>query len=352
MQNKTIKKHYIGENLLYFMVWSAIILVPILASKMLGEEHVNLQKILISWRKVLPYLTLFIINNALLAPKFLFKRRYVAYITSSILLTTIIFSAVDGYERHLIRYVPDVQTMIEARKASFTDLALQWNILLGLFMVSANSMIKLLYKTMRDEQEMITLRHENLQAEIDYLKYQINPHFFMNTLNNIHALIEIDSHEAQRSVIELSKMMRHVLYESGQEQISLEQDLHFVENYVRLMQIRYAEELDIRIDYPKEQLSSLKIPPLLLIVFVENAFKHGVSSLHRSFIHIGVEITPKREVVYTIANSRHPKKGNHKPGIGLKNVRKRLELIYGSNYSLQISEPDDSYIVTLKIPAQ
>ena len=351
MQKKRIKKQHIGENLLYFMVWSAIILVPILASKMLGEEHVNLQKILISWRKISPYLILFVINNVLLAPKLLFRRRYVSYVVICMAVTTIIFSVVDGYERYLIRHVPDVETMIEVRQASFTDLALQWNILLGLFMISANSMIKLLYKTMRDEQEMIALRHENLQAEIDYLKYQINPHFFMNTLNNIHALIDIDTREAQGAVIELSKMMRYVLYESGQERITLEQDLHFVENYVRLMQIRYAEELDIRIEYPVEKIAKLKIPPLLLIVFVENAFKHGVSTLYPSFIHIRVEITPQNEVAYTVTNSLHPRQTTQKPGIGLQNIRKRLNLIYGENYSIDLHEEEHAYVSQLKIPA-
>ena len=350
MQNRRIKKQQIGENLLYFMVWAAIILVPILASKMLGEEHVNLQKILISWRKISPYLLLFVINNALLAPKLLFKRRYTSYVVVSIVLTTILFSIVDSYERYLIRNVPDIETMIEVREASFTDLALQWNILLGLFMISANTMIKLLYKNMHDEQEMIALRHENLQAEIDYLKYQINPHFFMNTLNNIHALIDIDTHEAQGAVIELSKMMRYVLYESGQERITLEQDLRFVENYVRLMQIRYAEELDIRIDYPKEQVAGWKIPPLLLIVFVENAFKHGISALYPSFIHIKIEITPQKEVLYTVKNSLHPRRTDLKPGIGLQNVRKRLNLIYGESYSLDLHEEEHAYVTQLKIP--
>ncbi len=350
IQKKKFEKEYIGENLLYFMVWSAIILVPILASKMLGEEHVNLQKILISWRKISPYLFLFVINNALLAPKLLLKRRYAAYVAISVIITTIIFSIVDGYERYLIRNAPDIETMIEARKASFTDLALQWNILLGLFMISANSMIKLLYRNMRAEQEMISLRHENLQAEIDYLKYQINPHFFMNTLNNIHALIDIDTREAQGAVIELSKMMRYVLYESGQERITLEQDLRFVENYVRLMQIRYAEELDIRIRYPQEEVEQLKIPPLLLIVFVENAFKHGVSGNRPSFIHIDVEISPQKEVLYRVKNSLQPQKPDHKPGIGLRNVRKRLDLIYDTNYSLEMRSEESAYVVELKIP--
>ncbi len=350
---QTIKKQHIGENLIYLLLWLSVILAPIMAPKMLGEEHVNLSNILISWRKISPYLILFAINNFLLVPRLLLKQRYIAYILYSLAVVTVIFGIVDGYERYLIRNAPDIQTVIEARKASFTDLALQWNILLGLFMISANTMIKLLYKNMRDEQEMIALRQENLQAEIDYLKYQINPHFFMNTLNNIHALIDIDTQEAQGAVIELSKMMRYVLYESGQERISLLQDMNFIENYVRLMQIRYAEELNIHIDYPREEAARVKIPPLLLIVFVENAFKHGISSAHRSFIRIEIELSKKNEVRCTIANSKAPETDRteqKRAGIGLKNVRKRLDLIYGDSYTLKLRNEAESYIVELKIP--
>lgn len=348
---QTIKKQRMGENLIYLLLWSSVILTPIMAPKMLGEEHVNLTNILISWRKISPYLILFTINNFLLAPRLLLRQRYVSYILYSLVVITIIFGIVDGYERYLMSKASDIETMIENRKASFTDLALQWNILLGLFMISANSMIKLLYQKIRDEQEIIALKQENLQAEIDYLKYQINPHFFMNTLNNIHSLIDIDTQEAQDALIELSKMMRYVLYESGQERISLEQDMLFVENYARLMQIRYAEELDIRIDYPKEEARRVKIPPLLLIVFVENAFKHGVSGNRLSFIHVGVELSGKRELCCTIANSRRPQSPGHKPGIGLKNVRKRLDLIYGPDrYSLKMHDEAEAYVVELKIP--
>lgn len=347
MQN--IRKQRIGENLIYVMVWLVIILVPILSSKMLGEEHVNLETIFTSWRKIAPYLVLFIINNSLLAPKLLQKRRYVPYILCDLLVVTILFGAVDLYERHFMSGLPDVETMIENRKASFTDLALPWNILLGLFMTAANALIKILYQTMRDEQEMEALKHQNLQAEIDYLKYQINPHFFMNTLNNIHALIDIDTQGAKDAVIELSKMMRYVLYDSGQQCISLERDMQFLKNYVQLMRIRYAEELDIRIEYPEREAAGISIPPLLFIVFVENAFKHGVSGNRSGFIHIDVEWID-RQVVCTIANSKRPNPGGHAPGIGLKNVRKRLDLIYGERYALDIRDDADTYTVKLTIP--
>ena len=105
-------------------------------------------------------------------------------------------------------------------------------------------------ETLRDEQQMEELKRQNLQAEMDYLRYQINPHFFMNTLNNIHALIDIDTEYAKSAVIELSKMMRYVLYESGSETISLKKDIQFIENYIELMRIRYDSSIDICLDYP------------------------------------------------------------------------------------------------------
>lgn len=346
---KISRKQHIGENLLYFLVWSAIILVPVMAAKMLGHEHVQLENVLISWRKISPYLILFLIHNTLLARKLLLKHRYIAYTIADLLLVTLIFGIVDIYEQHLLQELPDVETIIQNRKASFTDLALPWNILLGIFMTSLNSMIKLLYEGMRREVAMEELKRHNLQAEIDYLKYQVNPHFFMNTLNNIHALIDIDTEEAKSSLIELSKMMRYVLYESGEESISLRQDLRFIENYIRLMQIRYTEELEIRIEYPHDQVNKISIPPLLLIVFVENAFKHGVGS-EQGYIHIEVEVLSNRKIRCTIANSKRPKEENHRPGIGLSNVSKRLQLIYGDNYTLSIRDLEEAYIVQLTIP--
>ena len=185
---------------------------------------------------------------------------------------------------------------------------------------------------------------------MDYLKYQINPHFFMNTLNNIHALIDIDTECAKSAVIELSKMMRYVLYDSGRELIPLNKDLQFLQNYIELMRIRYTDTVDIRVEYPHDLPEQVSIPPLLLIVFVENAFKHGISYNRPSFIRLTVAYTEGR-VRCTVVNSRHGGARQHGPGIGLENVRKRLALIYGEeNYSLEIREEEDTYTVDLIIP--
>ena len=195
------------------------------------------------------------------------------------------------------------------------------------------------------------LKNENLTTRYNMLVGQINPHFFMNTLNNIHALIDIDTEYAKNAVIELSKMMRYVLYESGHEIISLNRDIQFVQNYIGLMRIRYTDAVDIRVEYPHDLPPQVSIPPLLLIVFVENAFKHGVSYSKPSFIHMRIDYADGK-VVSTIGNSLHsPQAEKHNAGIGLENVRKRLSLIYGpKNYSLDIEETKETYTVKLVIP--
>ena len=349
---KITKKQTIGENLLYVMVWTAIILVPVLNSQMMSELHVSLENVLIAWQKIAPYLIIFLVHNSIIAPRYMLRHKYWKYLLSLLALIIGIFWAVDYYEQHSAVLIADEASETpDQRKVSFSDLDMYWNIILAIFMTGANSGIKLMYQSIRDEQQMEELKQQNLQAEMDYLKYQINPHFFMNTLNNIHALIDIDTESAKNAVIELSKMMRYVLYDSGREQISLDRDIQFLENYIELMRIRYTDAIDIRVEYPHDLPQQVSIPPLLLIVFVENAFKHGVSYSRPSFIHLKIDYAYGR-VTSRISNSRHaPRHEGQTAGIGLENVRKRLALIYGAkNYSLDIEEKETTYTVKLVIP--
>ena len=351
---KFSRKQTIGENLLYVMVWAAIILVPVLNSQMMSEMHINLENVLIAWRQIAPYLIIFVIHNTVLAPRYMLRRKYGKYLLSDLALIIGVFWLVQIYEEHLADNLvaqADPQLSEAYRQASFSNLEIYWNIVLGFFMTGANTGIKLIYQSMRDEQKMEALKRQNLQAEMDYLKYQINPHFFMNTLNNIHALIDIDAESAKNAVIELSKMMRYVLYDSGSERISLNSDIQFLKNYIELMRIRYTDAVDIRMEYPQNLPETVSIPPLLLIVFVENAFKHGVSYNRPSFIHLKIDCS-EEAVCSVISNSRHHADGiRHEAGIGLENVRKRLSLIYGEdNYTLEIVEKPETYTVKLIIP--
>ena len=259
---KFTRKQAIGENLLYVMVWAAIILVPVLNSQMMSEMHINLENVLIAWRQIAPYLIIFVIHNTFLAPRYMLRHKYGKYLLSDLVLIIGVFWLVQIYEKHLANNLIE-QTSINVseayRQASFSNLEIYWNIVLGFFMTGANTGIKLIYQSMRDEQQMEALKRQNLQAEMDYLKYQINPHFFMNTLNNIHALIDIDAESAKSAVIELSKMMRYVLYESGHELISLNRDIQFLKNYIELMRIRYTDDVDIRVEYPRDLPEQVQI---------------------------------------------------------------------------------------------
>lgn len=394
-------KMAIGENLLYFLVWTVAILVPILNAKMMSEEHVYFVNILTAWLKILPYGIIFLLNNLIFAPKLLLRKHYAAYYLVSILYLVALFYSIEYYETTM-RHSPfaDSDLYIVHGRASFTDLAWYWNVLLGLFLQNTNNGIKIMFKSMSDEQKMVSLERQSLQAEMDYLKYQINPHFFMNTLNNIHALIDIDTEAAKETVIELSKMMRYVLYDSENAETSILNDIRFVENYIGLMRIRYTDDVDIRLDVEGTVPPEAKIPPLLLIVFVENAFKHGVSYNSPSYVHIAISCDGNTASC-TVTNSRHDHTAAHdlqemaaadthvetdtkassrtarrgrktrvgrsggnrlsgvnaasdsgkSSGMGLYNVRKRLDLLFGSNYTLKIDDShEDRYEVKLTIP--
>lgn len=339
-------KPIMGENLLYFLVWSMALLVPFLNSRMMSEEHIYLRNVLTVWSKLAPYILIFIVNNSILAPKLLLRRHYASYLLISVAMLSAMFLGLEYYQEGL-RSSPE---LVAHGKASFTDLAWYWNVLLGLFMFGANCAIKMMFKSIQDDQKIMALERQSLRAEMDYLKYQINPHFFMNTLNNIHALIDIDSEAAKETVIELSKMMRYVLYDSENAETSLKNDIRFVENYISLMKIRYTEDVDVKLQIGDIPVG-VKIPPLIFIVLVENAFKHGVSYDKPSYVDIRIGCEGGNAVC-EVRNSRHIAMGVHKPnGMGLENVRKRLDLLFGRNYELIIDDSNsEEYNVKLSIP--
>ncbi len=352
MARPTASKPVIGENLLYFLVWSMALLVPILNSKMMSEEHVYLVNILTVWSKLLPYIFIFIVHNAILAPKLFLRRHYVSYLLVSAALLSAMFLGVEYYQESIrtIPYGSNDMYVIHG-KASFTDLAWYWNVLLGLFMFGANSAIKMMFKSIQDDQKIMALERHSLRAEMDYLKYQINPHFFMNTLNNIHALIDIDSEAAKETVIELSKMMRYVLYDSENAETNIQNDIHFIENYIKLMKIRYTDDVDVEFSAGTIP-AGVKVPPLIFIVLVENAFKHGVSYNEPSFVKINISYDGKF-VTCDVRNSRHKREKTSASGMGLENVRKRLDLLFGNRYNFTIDHSSEAeYHVQLSIPAK
>lgn len=349
-QTEKISKQALTEGLLYFCVWTFVFLVPIFSGSIFRSDPFEWRRIQTAWSIIAPYFLLFSIHNWWIAKRFLLTRQYLTYAALTVVTVVAIFTAVDFY--HHILGIDIGQPDVRMEALVFSHLPLPINLLLGVFMCGLNSGIKMIYKSIRDDQEMGDMRHNMMQAELDYLKYQINPHFFMNTLNNIHALIDIDSEAAKDTVIELSKMMRYVLYDSEQDSISLEKEIQFLQHYIQLMRLRYSDSVEIVVDVPESSPSQVKIPPLIFIVFVENAFKHGISYNSRSYIHISIEVSAEGDRVhYTVSNSKNPSKWKTHGGIGLDNVRKRLDLLFPKRYQLEIEDTAHHYSVELNIPA-
>lgn len=221
----------------------------------------------------------------------------------------------------------------------------------GLMLMGLNLGVKLYFKTQEDREQRERLEKQDLERQLEYLRYQVNPHFFMNTLNNIHALVDINPERAKTTIVELSKMMRYILYEGDKKYIPVQREALFLNNYIELMRLRYSSRVSISLDMP-EMMPDVMLPPLLLIIFVENAFKHGVSYAARSFIDIKVEVTQDK-LKFRCRNSRQEQKPDEKKkkgGVGLANARRRLDLLFPNRYNLEIKENDKEYDVQLEIP--
>ena len=224
-------------------------------------------------------------------------------------------------------------------------------LIVGILLVGVDLGAYFYVESRRKERRMKELEAENTKQRLESLRYQINPHFLMNTLNNIHALVDIDPEKAKESIEEFSKMMRILLYEGDAPTIPLERELNFLEHFISLMRLRYPEDA-LRIDtvFPAERGGAV-VPPLVMASFVENAFKHGVSYSEESFIRVKVELQDGK-VLFHCVNSVHPAEGDERHGIGLENIKKRLTLLYGVSYTLSIDEDEGRYDVLLAFPKQ
>lgn len=171
----------------------------------------------------------------------------------------------------------------------------------------------------------------------------------MNTLNNIHALIDINSEDAKESIVKLSRLMRYLLYDSEKGKTTLEKEVEFIKSYVELMKLRVVSNVDIQLSFP-EKIPDVQIPPLLFISLVENAFKHGISYQAKSFIGIYLQLR-ENQLYFRIKNSVHQNSLSHEEGgLGLKNLQKRLELIYGRNFSLETTQNENSFETNITLP--
>ncbi|MCI1640579.1 MAG: histidine kinase, partial [Bacteroidales bacterium] len=205
---------------------------------------------------------------------------------------------------------------------------------------------------MRWNDLQIKIREKKLksaEAEVRWLKYQLNPHFLFNTLNNISSLTQIDADKAQENIGQLSDLLRYAIYDSNQQRVELEGEVEFMNNYISLMRLRCNEMTTIENDM-KLPGKPVKIAPLLFISLIENAFKHGVNSRRESFVRIRLELVGN-DLVFTCENSYFSNNSLNRigSGIGLENMKRRLELLYHDNYEYISVIKDETYTAKVTI---
>ncbi|MFN8347066.1 MAG: histidine kinase [Spirosomataceae bacterium] len=291
-------------------------------------------------------------NLYYLIPKFLYVGNYKTYITL-VILTVLVCSGFITCGYFLNAYLSE-KTFFEL----FNRRPDQWFYIYSTAALPSTvgamtlaMSIKLGKNWLNAERKRLTLEKENLETELKYLKSQINPHFLFNTINSIFVLIHKNPDLASESLASFSEMLRYQLYECNDQEISLTKELHFLENFIELETLRLNEnqtELLFEIDHASAQ--SCMIAPFILLPFVENAFKHvSKGKTQENFIKLSLSVSNEKVLQLNIENSRDEKQSTENSGIGLKNVQRRLNLVYPHRYRLDIVESEKTFDLTLTL---
>ena len=228
-----------------------------------------------------------------------------------------------------------------------------YNFILAGIMVSLLGLgLRYVQNIRHEEQKRKDAEKELIRSELMYLRNQVSPHFFFNTLNSIYALTETRPDDARATILMLSKMMRYLLYETDRPQVMLSDETDFLNQYIQLMRLRISEKVKVSSSFP-EETSGIVVPPLLFLPFVENAFKHGISNRKPSFVESSL-VVEQNQLRFSCRNSVHPGEpvtddGTHRKGIGLENVRKRLALELPGRFMLSAGPENGIWNVTLMI---
>ena len=301
-------------------------------------------------------ITIFYSNSSLLVPNILLKGKNYLYLLIIILGAILFYGLIvyfeqfTGYGRAMHQVFNPEKPFNPGRRWLPGDV---FQLLLYVISIGLSTSVALVQKWQKDDALRREMDRQRINTELSYLKAQINPHFFFNTLNNIYALTNLDVSKAQEALLKLSRMMRYVLYENQKNETLLSKEIKFIEDYIELMKMRLSPKvkLNIQIEEPKEDLI---IAPMLLLPFLENCFKHGVSSQQESEIFIKVEIMGEtlffetRNHIFPV-NQDSPEA--HENGIGLTNTQRRLDLIYPEKHRLKFGkdEAKQEYWVNLTI---
>lgn len=296
-----------------------------------------------TWIPTIFWVIIFYCNYSWFIEKFIFARKNLQFIVANIMLVALCI-----YANHLIReYV--LPPHDGPFSPSFWIFSIYWQILTAIITVGISIAVRMTQRWIESENTKRNSENARLQSELTYLQYQLQPHFFFNSLNNIYSLVDSAPEKAKETIHSLAKLMRYMLYEAKEGQVSLAKEIEFLEKFISLMEIRLSEGIRVQRSFPKAAEGS-QITPLLFLPLVENAFKHGAQPSGKGLISFDLQLKDN-EATFTVENPNLPKTQEDKSGsgIGLENLKKRLDLLYPGQYHLEQTATDQVYKAELKI---
>ncbi|MBQ2563899.1 MAG: histidine kinase [Muribaculaceae bacterium] len=330
------KKNLINRTvLIHFLCWGLVLAFPLFFYHPTDPLEVTLKHYVRSLSGPLGYMIVFYVNYFYLVPKFLFENKRNQFFLFNVILIFLTVSLMTWWW-HMFSTIfaesfnrPRMGFNAPPKWVRFMQLALMLVLVIGLCVaVRMSQRMSQLHAAKKEAERTRT------EAELKNLRNQLNPHFLLNTLNNIYALIAFDPDKAQMAVGELSKLLRHALYDNQKKFVPLYKEVEFIKNYIELMKIRVTNNVKINSQIDVDNEDSTPIAPLIFISLIENAFKHGVSQAGMGQIYIHLANRDDK-ITCEIRNTNYPKRDNDKSGsgIGLEQVGKRLELIYKDHYT-------------------
>ncbi|MEI7724584.1 MAG: histidine kinase [Bacteroidota bacterium] len=347
--------------LLHIIVWSVLFILP--AYLLYGDSSRDRAFMMEVWFQLACYAIIFYLSYALLAPRFFFTgKKLLFFITASliILILTFLLGLLNyhfspvfhaGVREHLPP--PDLAKNIDRREFPQPPPPVRnwplFNFLLTSCLVTGLSLgLRFSEKLVQNEKRRKEAEKEKLHTELAFLKHKINPHFLFNTLNSIYSLALIKSDLTAGAVMKLSDMMRYVIQDVEHETVPLELELEYVVHYVELQQIRLSTNIDVQLNIEGDP-KPYEIPPMILVPFIENAFKYGTSSHEKAVIAIQVNIN-EGFLAFKVSNHIFAGRENTETfGIGIQNTRQRLNLMYPGNHKLVLLNNGTEFIATLDI---
>jgi sensor histidine kinase YesM len=289
------------------------------------------------------------INIYVLVPRLFFKTRYITYLVLLVMMGVAGLNMI-GYSFKF--FFEDFR--VENLRREGDRGSIYEGILMCIPIIMTTTTVKLLQKWINDSKRITELNNLTLQMELNELRNQINPHFLFNMLNNVKALTRTDPEKASAVIVKLSEFLRYQLYENGEEKTLLVSEIDFLSNFLNLEMIRRENfSFNINAETGDRNIKSTFIPPNLFTTFVENAVKHSVDiSSTESYVKIDIEVENKT-LYFTCTNSMNPSltlSNANYGGLGLANIKRRLELLYGKAFELNITSGEKEYTVNLKIP--